>query len=305
MRSQKLGEYYLIGSPSTSGSMIFHTKAFINGDGTLLMKSNSNYGLTFSEIPFIGITPLGTQTPFDYFSSGLDAAYELKSGSTDQEKLSMGFKTGGSSMYIDGVAMLLSKQGSPAGTIYADIYADSGGVPTGGVLGSSTGLTANTVITSTYASFGYVFFQFASPVSLSANTNYHIVLRASGYTYSGGATAIWWAGDGSSPSHPNGYAGKYNSGTSAWSAISGMAFYFYTYERYTDAYDTTDIASTDDVFFGMVEDPTTTSCIVAITMPYALNYSYDGGGHITGVSYLNTFALNKRYLFEIICFGAI
>lgn len=265
IRCDGLGSYYLVGGTTSSGSVITHNTSYIRGDDvSSVLKSTFNFELTYGGFPFVDIVGIGTESAFDYFDTGFDAAYELKSGSTAQEKLSMGFKTGGSAINIDEVDIVLSKQGTPAGNIYVDIYADSGGVPTGSAIGSSDGYVANTAIYSTYSSFGWVNFHFSTPVSLSANTNYHAVLRASGYTYSAGATAIWLAGDGSTPSHANGYASTYNSGTTTWSAISGMAFYFVIFQKFTDVIGATDVSTNDDHFYGMAEDPTTNSCIAVL-----------------------------------------
>ncbi len=75
------------------------------------------------------------------------------------------------------LSVQIKKEGLPTDNIIVEIQTDSSGKPSGTPVTGTTVTKAATLISTSYS---YVDFEFASPVSLSASTKYHIVMRRSG-----------------------------------------------------------------------------------------------------------------------------
>lgn len=76
------------------------------------------------------------------------------------------------------VAIRIGKNGSP-GTVTVSIYSDNAGYP-GSLITGATGTISAATITAAYGAPAYYTASFAAPISLSANTQYHIVVSAAG-----------------------------------------------------------------------------------------------------------------------------
>lgn len=83
---------------------------------------------------------------------------------------------------IKGVAFWLGLYGNPSGTLTAKLYSNSGGAP-GTLLATSASFNRNigwkTSSPSTYANGGLWYLEFANAYTLSANTEYFLVIEAS------------------------------------------------------------------------------------------------------------------------------
>lgn len=84
--------------------------------------------------------------------------------------------TAGSSYTIRRVELLLYRLGSPTFTFTVSIYADSGGVPTGAALCTSTETFDSSTLGTTAAT---VTANFSTGTALTSGTKYHIVLDSS------------------------------------------------------------------------------------------------------------------------------
>lgn len=97
-------------------------------------------------------------------------------------------------MAVRAVSFYLTKVGSPAGTMQAKIYEDTGGLPevagANNELAVSNTLTINTAVASATPTLQWVEFTFSDVVYLDKNTVYHISLEPSGYTYASGVTEL-------------------------------------------------------------------------------------------------------------------
>jgi len=92
------------------------------------------------------------------------------------------------------------------------------------------------------STIGWVYFTFDedSRPTLSANTTYHVVLKANGYTYSSGVTEISWGCDQSYPHYVDGQGETYDG--SSWSSIStdtDFCFQLFTRARTDGVYAST------------------------------------------------------------------
>jgi hypothetical protein len=74
------------------------------------------------------------------------------------------------------VLLEFDKQGSPSDNVYIEIYADSGGAPTGAAIGTSDLISGSSIP----AARECVNFTFSTPVTITSGTTYHLVFRRSG-----------------------------------------------------------------------------------------------------------------------------
>lgn len=280
------GSYYLIGGIASDGSAMLKSAGAFWGAGGNIVETTYNYGATFTgnSLPF-GIG-LGQIDAINSFASGLDTGYPFSTtdGGAANEQYAQQFTMGGTAHSIDAVAVIMAKTGTPAGTMVAELYADSGGLPTGSALGTSVALTIDTVVTQTHPAYGWVNFTFSTPVSLSASTIYHLVIRTIGYTYNVGVTVLFWGGDAGGTHVGDGET--YNDGTSTWSAIAAATVLYFRVFPYNYLNATT-VSSASDAFTIMAEDPATTSCKLKFIQQ----------------DLANTFAVGTRYGFLCGVFG--
>lgn len=132
--------------------------------------------------------------------------------------------------FVEFIDVKLVRSGTPVGTLtlQAEIHADSAGVPSNTPLATSDKLNPVDVSTTAH----WVRFIFRSPVSLSALTQYHLVLTG-GWTASD-TEYVGWRADVSAPSYTRG-TGSSRSGASTWSAAAGLDFIFKIYVTRNDA----------------------------------------------------------------------
>jgi len=253
------GNYYLTGSNYSDGSVILKGAVAFWGDGYASIQTTYNFGVTLTGDPLCFGMGLGVIDPINSYETGLDTGYTFSTtdGGAANEQYAQQFTLGGTSRQIDAISVLMAKTGTPAGTMVAEIYADSGGLPTGSALGTSTALTINTAVTGTHpAGYSFIGFTFSTPISLTASTVYHLVIRTIGFTQNAGITDLYWGGDAGGTHTGDGET--YNDGTSTWSAIAPATVLYFRIFPY-NYFNATTISATTDFFTIMGEDPTTTS----------------------------------------------
>lgn len=272
------GTYYLIGTGTSGGSVVLKSTGVFWGTGTNLVEIVYNYGATFTGDSLPSGIGIGQINAINSFDSGVDTVYSFSTtdGGAANEQYAQQFTMGGTGHSIDATTVLMSKIGTPAGTMVAELFADSGGLPTGGALGTSDAVTIDTAVTTTSPNYNWVNFTFSTPVALSASTIYHLVIRTIGYTYNNGVTELLLAGD-QGGTH-TGEGETYDDGTSTWSSIAPATVLYFRIFPY-NYLDATTVSATTDVFTVMVEDPAATSCKLKLLQQ----------------DLANNFALGKRY----------
>lgn len=127
------------------------------------------------------------------------------------EQLAQGIQLSSASE-ISPIKLYLRKVGSPTDNLTVEIQADSSGDPSGTPV---TNGTSDIVLASTLSSdFGFIEFAFSTSPSLSASTQYHIVLKTDGSQSD--TDFVIWGTDASSPSYAGGQLKSYNGST--WDA---------------------------------------------------------------------------------------
>lgn len=121
------------------------------------------------------------------------------------------------------VLVQLRRIGSSGGTIRAEIQTNSSGQPSG--VPVTNGQSNTTLINSITTSYGWVKLEFPTPPSLVTGTDYHLVIKAEGYTYSAGVNEFYWGSDTSSPSYSNGEGHSWN-GT-VWATIGAATDFIF------------------------------------------------------------------------------
>jgi len=165
-------------------------------------------GTTATTLQAYKATDPAGSTPLIDTLSGTASGRQVGTSAT-YTQLSQSFTTVGA-FNLKSVGVSLAKIGSPADNILADVYAASGGLPTGSSLGQATALAASSVA----ASQTEYTLTWVTPVALSAATQYCIVLSRSGAVNS--SNNIAWGGQSGSSSYSGGFFGNYNG--SVWSA---------------------------------------------------------------------------------------
>lgn len=115
---------------------------------------------------------------------------------------------------LNRVELYIKRVGSPSGNIWAEIHAD-GANPTAAAQQGSDSQTVSAGGVST--SYGYVAFDFITPITLAPGTEYWILLYGD-YAMSS-TDCIFWGIDTSSPSYSGGIYGRYGNGGAAWEDI--------------------------------------------------------------------------------------
>ena len=160
----------------------------------------------------------------DYFldedgSAGEDGQHLLRDA-TASTKLAQGFKvdTAGLLEFVD---VKLVKAGAPTGNYWLTIESNSGGVPSGTMLATSDKYDVSRLTTTA----GWVRLPFRTPASLSAATQYHLVLQAD-FTVSV-TNHMGWRADTTTASYANGSKAAYDGTT--WTADTDDDFLFKIY----------------------------------------------------------------------------
>ena len=160
----------------------------------------------------------------DYF---LDETYDsddtttpIRAATSTVTARSQGFKvdTAGRVDFID---VEIIRVGAVSGYMWAELQSDAAGVPSGTVLATSVKLIAGDV----YTSSQWVRFIFRTPVSLTAATQYHLVLT--GDWTASDAVYVAWREDASAATYANGAKSTKAGGTWATTATSDFSFKVY------------------------------------------------------------------------------
>jgi hypothetical protein len=164
----------------------------------------------------------------DYF---LDESWDQSGGTTEdgqhllrdataRTKLAQGFKvdTAGLCEFVD---VKLVKAGAPTGVYWFTLESNSGGVPSGTVLATSDKYDVSRLTTTAT----WVRLPFRTPASLSAATQYHLVLQGN-FTVSG-TNHMAWRADTTAATYANGSKAAYDGTT--WTADTDDDFLFQLY----------------------------------------------------------------------------
>jgi hypothetical protein len=162
-------------------------------------------------------------------------------------------------MQVASMSALTAKTGTPAGTMYAEIQTDSGGLPSGTVVTNGTSQSINCNVASTYPSFGMSGFVFTTPPSLTNGTVYHLVVKTSGFTRNAGVTDLYLAGN-----QGGSHTGDAETYASSWAAVSPATVLYYRLYEYPDNLGATQFLTANDFFTIMGEDPTTSSITLVL-----------------------------------------
>ncbi len=152
-----------------------------------------------------------------------DASQGLRSlvdNSTIRISQGLQFATSGPLVFID---VKLLKTGSPTGNYWFTIEANSGGVPSNTPLATSRKYDAARLTTTA----GFVRIPFDAPLSVSAATQYHLVMYGD-YTVSA-ANYVNWRMDAGGASYANGSKALFDSDTSTWTTVAGDDMVFKAY----------------------------------------------------------------------------
>ena len=120
---------------------------------------------------------------------------------------------------VQSVRLWLKKVGSPSGNLMVKIETDSSGDPSGTPV---TNGTSDTVAASSLGtSYGWITFTFSTPPSLSASTQYHLVLETA--DSQSDTNYVVWGADASTPGYADGEMMRERS--AVWSAESADAIF--------------------------------------------------------------------------------
>lgn len=169
----------------------------------------------------------------DYF---LDETWDQSGGTTEdgqhllrdataRTKLAQGFKvdTAGKVEFVD---VKVAKIGTPTGNVWFTIEANSGGVPSNTPLATSEKYDVSRLSTTS----AFLRFPFRNPVSLSAATQYHLVLQGD-FTVSG-ANHMLWRADTTAATYANGSKAAFDGAT--WTTDTDDDFLFKIYVTRND-----------------------------------------------------------------------
>lgn len=165
----------------------------------------------------------------DYFldedsSAGEDGQHLLRDASA-RTKLSQGFQVDTAGL-IEFVDVKLIKVGTPTGQYWLTIETNSGGVPSGTVQATSDKYDISRLTTTA----GWVRIPFRTPFSVSAATQYHLVLQGD-FTISG-SNHMGWRADTSAGAYANGAKAAYDGAT--WTSDSDDDFVMKIYVTRND-----------------------------------------------------------------------
>jgi len=165
-------------------------------------------------------TTLQAYKASDPSASGIDTNTDLSSSigigqSSSQPRLAQSFTTVDAFSFNSAVVHLF-KTGSPTDNVVADLYASSAGMPTGTSLGQATVVAASDIPATTTATT----FTWPTPISLSAATQYCLVMSRSGTL--GTTNVIGWRRQ-TVTSYAGGFGSQDNSG-GTWAAVGTTDF---------------------------------------------------------------------------------
>lgn len=118
---------------------------------------------------------------------------------SSNDKLAQGFQIS-SANTVEKVRLWLKKVGSPSGNLTVKIQTNNAGNPSGTTV--TNGTSATVAASSLSTSLGWIEFTFSTPPSLSASTQYHIVLETS--DSQSDVNHVVWGSDYTSPGYASG-----------------------------------------------------------------------------------------------------
>lgn len=156
-------------------------------------------------------------------SAGDDGAVALRDAAA-RTKLAQGFKTTNAGL-VEFVDIKVLKTGAPVGNFWLTIEANNAGVPSGTPLATSDKFDVSRLQTAAMT----LRIPFRTPVSLSAATQYHLVLQGD---FTIGAADMSWRADTTAPTYANGTAATFDGAT--WTADAAKDFTFKLYVTRND-----------------------------------------------------------------------
>lgn len=160
-----------------------------------------------------------------FYPSGYQTYDYALRDATARTQISQGFKCNTSST-VTKVRLWLKKTGTPAGTdtVTLVIQTDSSGVPSGSAVtnGTSVAVDISDTLTTSYA---WVTFTFATNPSLTAGTQYHLVLQGA-FTINS-SNYIEWGADNYDVIYPNGTMSVYDGTTWIANSLYNACFEVY------------------------------------------------------------------------------
>jgi len=267
IRCDGLGNYYVVGSVGSHGSVILRDAIAFQGSAVYFIQSIYNFSVTFTDLPLVWGTGLGEIVPAKNYETGLNIGYPFATSGSGSVNMWLSEQyTALKNMQVASVSVLTAKTGTPAGTMYAEIQTDSGGLPSGTVITNGTSASINTNVATTYGTFAMSGFVFATPPSLTNGTIYHIVIKTSGFTRNAGVTELYLGGN-----QGGSHTGDAETYGSSWAAISPAAVLYYRVYEYPDNLNSTQFVEAGDMFTVMGEDPTVSSINLTMANPFAFN----------------------------------
>jgi hypothetical protein len=178
------------------------------------------------EVQVDTVSTFDSGTIDSYSETNADASATTGSINFVTKGVAQTFTGNGSS--IQSATLYLKTVGSPTGTMTAKIYAITGvygstAAPTGTALASSTGLSVPNTLSS---NFSLITFQFPTPYTTTAATNYALALEVP--TGTDASNTVIWGSDITSPTHSGNFGGNLQSG-SWFSASSSFDLCFYVF----------------------------------------------------------------------------
>lgn len=167
-----------------------------------------------------------SQVPTDnldtFYPSGY-YTYDHTFGDTaTNTNVSQGFKCNTSST-VTKVRLWLKKVGAPTGNITVSIETDSSGVPSGTSV--SNGDSSNVDVSTLTTSYGWIVFTFSTNPSLTAGTQYHLVVKG---TFSvSSSNYVDWGVDSYDVIYPNGTMSHYDGTTWTSEPLYNACFEIY------------------------------------------------------------------------------
>lgn len=237
IRADDLLHRCTITTTRTFGMVEFLQELLIRKDKEIKVSANEILDILFEfsdEFSFEDeVTDVSTQSP-PYYWSGTHAPVLLDSYSETNQSTNIIFRDvlsrhaqsfigNGNNLYK--ATFYLKKGATVDGTIYAELYASSGNLPTGSALATSNSINAND-LTSSYQLIDFIFPE-GQKYNLVNGTKYFIAIRYTG-TYNG--TTLNVGADSTSPTH----SGDSANFSTFWATSSNdRVFYLYT-EEYED-----------------------------------------------------------------------